>query len=79
MSRGLWIVAGLILLISALPAVAAQPDAGSILREHRESPPSVLPEKKPLITPQPLPAGDKSGTIILVRGFFFEGLLLKNY
>jgi len=73
MSRGFLVVLGLI-LISALQAVAAQPDAGSILREHRESPPVVLPEKKPVITQQPLPAGDKSGTIILVRGFFFEGL-----
>ena len=74
MSRGLWIVTGLILLISSLPAVAAQPDAGSILREHRESPPSVLPEKKPVVVTPTLPAGDKAGTKILVRGFFFEGL-----
>jgi len=76
MIRGLCFVVGLILLISVLPVVAAQPDAGSILREHRDPPPSVLPEKKPVVAPPPLPAGDKSGTIILVKGFYFEGLSL---
>jgi hemolysin activation/secretion protein len=66
----------MLVLLAAMPAVAAQPDAGSILREFEQKPP-VMPESRPAGKPLEMPPDtDKAGLKIKVAGFDFEGLTL---
>ena len=71
-----WIVMGWCLLVTVLPATAAQPDAGTFLREFKEPPPPPRQEAKPLPEPPVSPVDDKTGVKIMVTGFDFEGLTL---
>ena len=67
------LIFGLLLLVAAEPAAAAQPDAGTMLREFQErlSPPRQ--ETRPSPEPQISPSEDKTGLKIMVTGFDFEG------
>lgn len=71
-----WIVMGWGVMVAVLPATAAQPDAGAILREFKEPPPPSRRETKPSFEPQISPSDDKTGIKIRVTGFDFEGLTL---
>jgi len=72
----LLILIGLLILIAAEPAVAAPPDAGTILREFEQTPPPTRHETKPSSEPQISPSDDKTGIKIRVTGFDFEGVTL---
>jgi hemolysin activation/secretion protein len=71
-----WIVMGWCVMVAVPPATAAQPDAGTILREFKEPPPPPRRETKPSSEPQISPSDDKSGIKIRITGFDFEGLTL---
>lgn len=71
-----WMVMGWGVLVAVLPATAAQPDAGTILREFKEPPPPSRLETKPPSEPHVYPAEDKTGITIRVTGFDFEGMTL---
>lgn len=76
MNRWLWIFTVWYVLFATLPAVAAQPDAGTILREFKEPPPPSRHETKPSSEPHISPSDDKTGIKIRVTGFDFEGMTL---
>jgi hemolysin activation/secretion protein len=71
-----WIVMGWCALVTVLPATAAQPDAGTMLREFKEHPPPSRQETKPPSEPHISPSDDKTGIKIKVTGFDFEGMTL---
>ncbi|MFH0787413.1 MAG: ShlB/FhaC/HecB family hemolysin secretion/activation protein [Pseudomonadota bacterium] len=66
----------LLLLAATKPAVAVQPDAGTLLREAKEPPPSARQEKRPPVKPPLSPPEDKTGIKIRITGFDFEGYTL---
>ena len=76
MNPVVWIVMGWCILATVLPATAAQPDAGTILREFKEPPPPFRQETKPSSEPPMSPSDDKTGMKIKVTSFDFEGLTL---
>lgn len=71
-----WMVMCWCIVVTVLPAVAAQPDAGTFLREFQEPPQPPRQETKPSPELPIAPSADKTGMKIRVTGFDFEGLTL---
>jgi len=74
--KTLLIIIGCLLVVAARPAMAAPPDAGTLLREFKELPPPAPQEPKPSTAPRLSPSDDKTGIKIKVTGFDFEGVTL---